>query len=105
MNSSLLWHEYIASLNIISLSFSNQQPTNTNCGVTLLEVYSILGEKVATLINSKKMAAGSYEVEFSASGAVPAGRQGDAYSLSSGVYFYKLTAGEFTKVKKMILLR
>ncbi len=71
-----------------------------------LKVYDVLGNKVATLVNEEKPS-GSYEVEFSAnshSGEVrnlPAGRQG----LTSGIYFYRLQAGDFVETKKMILIK
>ncbi len=58
----------------------------------LLKVYDIIGKEVATLVNEEKPA-GSYEVEFNASG------------LSSGIYFYQLNTGSITATKKMILLR
>ena len=57
-----------------------------------LKVYDILGNEVATIVNEYKPA-GSYEVEFDASG------------LPSGIYFYKLQTGPFVKMKKMILLK
>mgnify|MGYP005841800707 FL=1 len=57
-----------------------------------LKVYDILGREVATLVNEQKPA-GNYEVKF------------DARGLSSGIYFYKLQAGNFVQMKKMILLR
>jgi hypothetical protein len=69
-----------------------------------LKVYDILGNEVATLVNEEK-APGIYEVKFNSHSDggqnLPAGRQG----LSSGVYFYKLQAGDFVETKKMILLR
>ncbi len=55
-------------------------------------VYDILGNEITTLVN-KQQSPGNYEVEFNAAG------------LSSGVYFYKLTAGVFVETKKMVLLR
>ncbi len=58
----------------------------------LLRVYDVLGNEVVTLVNEQKPA-GTYEVEFNAS------------QLSSGVYFYKLQAGNIIETKKMILLR
>jgi len=61
-------------------------------GFTSLKVYDILGNEVATLVNEEKPA-GNYEVRF------------DASSLSSGVYFYRLQAGEFINTKKMILMK
>jgi hypothetical protein len=57
-----------------------------------LEVYDVLGNKVATLVNEEKPA-GEYEVEFNSNG------------LTSGIYFYQLKAGSFIHTKKMILLR
>ncbi len=60
-------------------------------GVRLI-VYDVLGNEVATLVNEQKPA-GIYEVEFNAS------------QLSSGIYFYKLTAGSFAETKKMLLLK
>ncbi len=57
-----------------------------------LKIYDILGREIATLVN-KKLSPGNYEVTF------------DATGLPSGIYFYKLTAGNFTDVKKMILMK
>jgi len=57
-----------------------------------LEVYNILGSKVATLVNGEQEA-GYKSVNW------------DASEVSSGIYFYKLTAGDFTEVKRMTLLR
>lgn len=59
--------------------------------VTLI-VYDVLGRKVATLVNEEKPA-GSYEVEFNGN------------SFASGVYFFKIRAGNYSSVKKMILLK
>ena len=61
-------------------------------GLVSLKVYDILGKEVATLVNENKTA-GSYSVEF------------DASKLSSGIYFYKLSSGQFTSVKKLILMK
>ena len=57
-----------------------------------LKVYDILGNEIATLVDAKKPV-GSYEVKF------------DAVSLTSGIYFYRLQAGDFVETKKMVLLR
>jgi len=64
-----------------------------------LKVYDILGREVAALVNEEKPAA-NYEIKF------------DASNLSSGVYFYRLTAtpaggnaGKFVSTKKFIILR
>lgn len=61
-------------------------------GLVTLKVYDAIGKEVATLVNDNRTA-GVYNVDFNAS------------SLSSGVYFYKLTAGDFTSVKKMMLIK
>ena len=59
---------------------------------TFLSVYDILGREVATLVN-EKLSPGTYEIEW------------DASNFPSGVYFYKLTAGDFTQTKKMLLIK
>lgn len=63
-----------------------------------LKVYDLLGNEVATLVNEYKEP-GSYKVEFSPSSV------GNASDITSGVYIYKLTAGDFSDVKKMVLLK
>jgi hypothetical protein len=57
-----------------------------------LKVYDILGREAATLVN-KKQEPGTYTFEF------------DGSQFSSGVYFYRLEAGSFNDIKKLILLR
>lgn len=58
-----------------------------------LIVYNILGKEISRLVNDELKTAGSYTIEFNGS------------DLPSGVYFYKLTAGDFTDTKKMILVK
>jgi hypothetical protein len=70
--------------------------------IVVLKVYDILGEEIATLVNEEK-SAGSYEIKFFAKGGSASG--GDAWNLTSGVYFYTLHAGSFIETKKMILSR
>lgn len=55
-------------------------------------VYDMTGKEVSTLVNSHHTA-GYYSAEFNGS------------SLSSGIYLYKISAGEYTAVKKMILVK
>ena len=57
-----------------------------------LKVYNVLGAEVATLVDTQHEA-GVYTVRW------------DAGDLASGMYFCRLQAGEFTAVKKMVLLR
>ncbi len=61
-----------------------------------LNVYDVLGREVATLLN-KKQPAGTYRVTFDV--------RKTGIELTSGIYFYKLTAGNFHKTRKMILLK
>jgi hypothetical protein len=60
--------------------------------LTIVKVFDVLGREVATLVNELKEP-GTYTVQFNAS------------SLASGVYFYRLQAGNFVQTKKLLLLR
>ncbi|MGE5805890.1 MAG: T9SS type A sorting domain-containing protein, partial [Ignavibacteria bacterium] len=57
-----------------------------------LDVYNILGQNVAQLVNEMQVA-GKYEVTFNAN------------NFASGIYFYQIKADQFIQVKKMILLK
>jgi len=57
-----------------------------------LKIYNILGQEVATLVN-KVMPAGFHTVDFNAT------------KLSSGMYIYRIEAGDFVQVKKMLLMK
>ena len=57
-----------------------------------LSIYNSLGQRVNELVN-KVQGIGQYAVNF------------QAKDLSSGIYFYKLEAGHFTQVKKMMLMK
>lgn len=61
-------------------------------GFVSLKVYNILGDEIATLVNEEKEQ-GVYNITFDASG------------LSSGMYLYKLQAGSFVEMKKMIIIK
>jgi len=58
----------------------------------ILKVYNILGEEVVTLIDEEK-AAGKYDIQF------------EGARFTSGVYFYRLTSGDFVSTKKLILIK
>ncbi|HAY34477.1 MAG TPA: peptidase S8, partial [Bacteroidetes bacterium] len=58
----------------------------------VLEVYNIIGERVATLIN-QEMSAGYHNINFKGN------------ELSTGIYIYRITANEFTSTKKFILMK
>ena len=61
------------------------------CHVKLV-VYDVLGRKVETLVNAE-MGPSQYSVPF------------DASNLASGVYFYRLNAGDFVETKKMVVIK
>lgn len=81
-------------------------------GVVTLKVFDILGNEVVTLVNEFQPA-GSYEVEFNSHSDAgrnpPAGRQGlssrQGSALTSGVYFYRISIGNFSETKSMILIK
>jgi len=58
-----------------------------------LKVYDMLGKEVASLVNNLNLAAGNYTYDF------------NAVNIPSGIYFYKLSASEFSDVKKMTLIK
>ena len=61
-------------------------------GHVTLKIYDVLGREVATLVNEKQ-GAGAHTVRF------------DGSRLSSGVYFYRLNAGDFVATKKLVLTK
>lgn len=63
-----------------------------HAGDVKLEIFNIMGQKVTTLVD-KGLSAGHHKVEW------------DAYAQASGVYFYKITAGNYVETKKMMLLK
>ena len=70
---------------VIRYGLSQQSPVT-------LTVYNVLGQQVAELVNEVQ-AAGNYEVTF------------DASHLSSGVYLYRMQAGNFVETKKFVLVK
>ncbi|MBK6915048.1 MAG: T9SS type A sorting domain-containing protein [Ignavibacteriales bacterium] len=83
------------------LSDNYPNPFNPNTSISYsipenafvtLKIYDVLGNEVVVLINEQKES-GNYQIDFNAS------------ELSSGIYYYTLTAGNFTSTKKMILVK
>ena len=66
--------------------------TVANMSFVTLKIYDVLGKEVATLVNST-MNPGTYSIPW------------DASYLSSGIYFYRLQAGQFVQTKKLTLLK
>ena len=92
----------IASVSDFSLGQNYPNPFNPSTTINFsvpnentlvsLKIYNSLGQEVGTLIN-QVFPAGNHEVQF------------DATGLSSGVYFYTLTAGNFVDSKKMVVMK
>jgi photosystem II stability/assembly factor-like uncharacterized protein len=61
-------------------------------GLALLKIYDVLGKEISTLVN-EELKPGTYEAGWNAS------------NNPSGIYFYKLTSGDFTQTRKMILIK
>lgn len=83
--------------NPFNLTTSIEYRVGSNEHVSL-KVYDILGNEVATLVDEYQQP-GKYKVTFNGQ------RTTDNRQLSSGVYFYRLQAGNFTAVKKLILMK
>jgi len=63
----------------------------------LLEVYNILGQKIKTLVDQQQ-AAGSYLISWDS-------RDQNGVEVTSGVYFYRIKAGSFSSIQKMMLVK
>jgi photosystem II stability/assembly factor-like uncharacterized protein len=61
-------------------------------GLVNITIYNSLGKEIKQIV-SKELFAGSYSIDW------------DASLNPSGIYFYKITAGEFTQTRKMVLVR
>jgi hypothetical protein len=72
---------------LTTIEFSIQQ-----AGQVKLDILNVMGQRVATLVNEQKNP-GSYNVTF------------DAKHLPSGIYFYRIDAGDYTAIKKMTLMK
>ncbi len=84
----------------LSQNFPNPFNPSTNISFSLagrervtLTIYNLLGQKVATPIDAALLSAGRHQVRF------------DAGHLPNGIYYYRLEAGTFAAVKRMVLLK
>ncbi len=87
-----LFQNYPNPFNPSTIIRFNVPSTGKLHSLVKLVVYDILGREVATLLNENKVP-GEYSVEFNAS------------NLASGVYIYRLQAGDFVSAKKMVLIK
>ncbi|MBS4027562.1 MAG: VCBS repeat-containing protein, partial [Ignavibacteriales bacterium] len=62
-------------------------------GLVSLKIYNVLGQEVAKLLNNETMEEGEHEIQF------------DANGLTSGIYFYRITAGSFVQTRRMLLIK
>lgn len=67
-------------------------------GLVEIAVFNIVGQKIRTLTDKQFSQAGRYKVEWN-------GRDGLGRLVGSGVYFYRLKAGDVIKTKKMIMVK
>ncbi|MFQ5753320.1 MAG: FlgD immunoglobulin-like domain containing protein, partial [bacterium] len=73
-------------------------PASAESGVRVeLKIYNILGQLVTTLVDEMKLP-GRYTVTWN-------GRHDNGMPAASGLYLFKIKAGEFQKVMKMVLLQ
>jgi hypothetical protein len=79
-------------LTIIKYTIGGNRVRGLGVGDVTLVVYDVLGRQVAVLVNERK-APGTYQVPF------------DGTGLASGVYIYRLTAGNFVQTKRMVLVK
>ena len=80
------------STTAISYQLSAVRPHHTT-----LKIYNILGQKIRTLVDEKQPP-GNYSILWD-------GKDENGRPVSSGIYFYRLKAGNFCQVRKMVLLR
>jgi len=91
--SFLLYQNYPNPFNpVTTIQFLIPAPSPLERAGVRLVIYDLLGREAAVLVN-EQLPPGTYEVEWNAS------------NFSSGVYFYKLEAGDFLVTKKMVLLK
>ncbi|HCV44208.1 MAG TPA: hypothetical protein DGH68_12040 [Bacteroidetes bacterium] len=76
----------------IRFSLSSQERGEVRSQIVSLKVFDMLGRELATLLN-EELKSGGYEVTY------------DARTLASGTYYYRLSAGGHTEVKRMILMK
>jgi hypothetical protein len=91
----------IAAPNVFSISQNYPNPSNPKSkidyeirvnGKVTIKLYNLIGQELLTIVNEIKEA-GYYTAEF------------DGKNLASGVYFYRIIAGEFFMVKKLVLVK
>lgn len=75
------------------INYSLKQPETVN-----LKIFNVLGQEVISLVNSESQKEGTHSIHWN-------GTDRNRNQVGSGIYFYRIEAGEFVKTKKMLLLR
>ncbi len=75
------------------ITFQLSHPQNIT-----VSVYNTLGQKVATLLNNKQLHAGTNNIRWN-------GKDSNGHSVTSGVYFYRISSKDYSITKKMMLLK
>jgi hypothetical protein len=81
----------------IPFTVHSSQKTVNDLFRTTLTIYNILGQKVRTLVDEDKLP-GEYKIVWD-------GRDGKGTEVASGIYFYRIQADDFSRTKRMLLLR
>jgi hypothetical protein len=99
INKLMVTGEMIPDVYALEQNYPNPFNPNTTIkfavpkeSIVNLSIYNVLGELVSTLVD-EEMIPGYYEYKFNAS------------NLASGVYLYRIKAGDFVETKKMVLLK
>ena len=104
-NITKVENENLISTNTFLLDQNYPNPFNPSTRISwqspvgshqILKIYDVLGNEVATLVEEYRNA-GNYEIDFNPASSIKI--------LASGIYFYRLQAGDFVQTKKMILVK
>lgn len=97
--SNIIEIDFIPEVYSLSQNYPNPFNPSTSINFTLtkstfvtLKIFNVLGNEITTLVD-QNMPSGNHEIKF------------DANGLSSGVYLYTITAGDFVDTKKMLLMK
>ncbi len=71
---------------------------SSKAGLVNLDIYNILGQKIRTLVQNQRMVSGFHLVFWD-------GKDESGKEVSSGIYFYKLTFGDYSMARKMVFLK
>jgi len=85
------------SITVIPFTVHRSPLTENGPIPTTLIIYNVLGQKIRTLVDEEKTA-GTHEVSWD-------GKDRNRVEVASGIYFYRIKAGQYSEVKKMLLVK